>query len=119
MEYDCKFKKMATRKYEYLVIPRKDEDADAICTRYLQDGRARIIVLNPNKAPWGNRNEQNPLIYYITMPIGIIKENGWDDDLIKYQTGKQKYHCDPGERLIPGRGWLFEIKDRASDDNRN
>ena len=107
---------MTTRKYEYLVIPRNNEEADTICTRYLQDGRARVIVLNPNKAPWGKHNEQNPLIYYITMPVGIIKENGWNEDLIKYQTGKQKYHCDPGERLINGGSWLFEIKEKESKD---
>ncbi|MBQ3857939.1 MAG: hypothetical protein II775_04615, partial [Prevotella sp.] len=65
---------MAYRKYAYLVIPRDSENADLICTRYLKDGRARIIVLNPNRAPWAEEGEQKSLIYYITIEKEAITE---------------------------------------------
>lgn len=101
---------MAYRKYAYLVIPRDSENADLICTRYLKDGRARIIVLNPNRAPWAEEGEQKSLIYYITIEKEAITENSWEEDLKLFQMGKQKYHVDPGERFSPAKGWLFEIK---------
>ena len=107
---------MAYRKYAYLVIPRDSENADLICTRYLKDGRARIIVLNPNRAPWAEEGEQKSLIYYITIEKEAITENSWEEDLKLFQMGKQKYHVDPGERFSPAKGWLFEIK---NDDDEN
>lgn len=107
---------MAYRKYAYLVIPRDSENADLICTRYLKDGRARIIVLNPNRAPWAEEGEQKSLIYYITIEKEAITENSWEEDLKLFQMGKQKYHVDPGERFSPAKGWLFEIK---NDDEEN